>query len=129
MDTTQFPWFQIKDSNDDPPGPNESPLKVWWIPEVPGKGCQMFVPSPQMAGVALEVLALYDLFLYKEELRSPSDFSNAGGVVVWNKEGNEWEDFYDEETGEDFDEWWERNRVVIGWTSVPVTTGEQNGQD
>jgi hypothetical protein len=73
-------------------------LKVWWIPQVPGKPFEVFV-SPVEEGVRImDVLADYDKFQF--ENRITPDYCNVGGLMEYDEEG-EWVDWCDDETGED----------------------------
>lgn len=85
-------------------------LRVWWIPQVPGKCFYVPVSSVEEAAKLLFVLADYDLFQYKNKIKP--DYCNAGGLQVWTEdawkedigdglEKSDWCDWYDEETGED----------------------------
>ena len=69
-------------------------LKVWWIPQIPGKPFEVEVPTLDEGRRLCAVLAAYDLFQYRNRIKP--DYSNAGGVVVFNEDG-EWEDDVDEE--------------------------------
>lgn len=100
-------------------------MKVWWIPQVPGKAFDIPVESLEEASFILDVLAAYDLFQYEHRIKP--DFANAGGLVVWDEDSDGegtpgWIDYYDEETGDDFDTWREEHiesrfakmRVAVG---------------
>ena len=59
----------------------------------------------------LDALAQYDIFQYENQIKP--DYSNAGGLQIWDT-GNEpdelglyWSDWYDETTGYDIDEYME----------------------
>lgn len=75
--------------------PKDGDLRVWWIPQVPGKA--FFVPVKTFAeGVWLqEVLADYDNFQYEHNIKP--DYSNVGGLQRYSdelakedEEGNGW---------------------------------------
>jgi hypothetical protein len=83
----------------------EGSLRVWWIPQISMKAFKVRVSDLKQAAFLLDVLAAYDFFQYEEIIRG--DFSNAGGLEVF--EEGEWMSWYDEETGEDFDEWRNNN--------------------
>ena len=78
-------------------------LKVWWIPQVPGKAFEVLVNNLREAKLLMDTLANYDLFQFRENVKP--DYTNAGGVQIF--ENDEWTDWYDEETGMDFDEYME----------------------
>ena len=70
-------------------------LRVWWIPQVPGKPFTAEVATVAEGRLLLDVLAAYDLFQLANRIKP--DYSNAGGLHEWNAETGEWEDFYDED--------------------------------
>lgn len=85
----------------------EPRLKVWWIPQVPMTSFDVFVSSFAHAKVLLEALAQYDLFQLDNNIKP--DYSNAGGLCIWNEDleaddcGGKWED-WENNQGEGFDE-------------------------
>jgi len=81
-------------------------LRVWWIPQVPGKPFHVPVASVEEAVKIMNVLAEYDLFQLKHRIKP--DYSNAGGLEVF--EDDEWCGWWDEETGEDDPEVWLEKR-------------------
>lgn len=79
-------------------------LNVWWVPQVPMKAFSVDVSSVAEGVKVMDVLAEYDLFQWKNNVKP--DYSNAGGLRRWveNSDGEGtpgWEDWYDEETGEE----------------------------
>jgi hypothetical protein len=62
-------------------------LRVWWIPQIPGK--QFFIPVQGFvqAKLILATLAHYDLFQLAN--RTKGDYSNAGGLAVWNEDSSD----------------------------------------
>jgi hypothetical protein len=74
-------------------------LRLWWIPQVPGKPFIMAVGNLREAKLLLDALAAYDLFQFENHIKP--DYCNVGGLQCWN--GTEWEDWYDED-GNDIDE-------------------------
>jgi hypothetical protein len=86
---------------------NEKPeigeMRVWHIPQVPGKAFHIRVDNIKEAHDVLHVLANYDLFQYKNKIKG--DYSNASGLEVYvtdydgegNPGWNEWhnDDGYD----------------------------------
>lgn len=73
-------------------------LRVWWIPQVPGKPFLVKVASVPEAKRLMNVLADYDLFQLKHKIKP--DYSNAGGLECFSQDGDdEWCEWYDEETG------------------------------
>lgn len=82
-------------------------LRVWWIPQIPGSAFTVEVESVMQAHLLVSALADYDRFQFDQHVKP--DYSNVGGLVVYDDAEGEWFDWYDEETGEDFDEF--RGRV------------------
>ena len=77
--------------------PKIGDLRVWWIPQVPGKPFHFHVKDVQDGVTVMDALALYDLFQFKHNIKP--DYSNAGGLESYCPDG--WESWCDEETGED----------------------------
>jgi len=77
-------------------------LRVWWIPQVPGTPFHVEVKDIEQATFLMKVLADYDDFQYKNNIKP--DYSNVGGLEVFNKEDQEWED-WDDDDGDDIDEY------------------------
>lgn len=82
--------------------PNDGDLRVWWVPQVPGKAFYVYVPVDGLERAALvcDTLARYDRFQFESHVKP--DYCNAGGLEVY--EDGEWSDWYNED-GLDFDEW------------------------
>jgi hypothetical protein len=86
-------------------------LRVWWIPQVPMKSFTVDVKDIYEAKKILNVLADYDVFQFENKIKP--DYSNAGGLMIWDDtspfddEEDCWCDWYDEETGMDFDEYFD----------------------
>jgi hypothetical protein len=78
-------------------------LRVWWVPQVPGTAFYVTVNSVEEAILITNTLANYDLFQFENRIKP--DYCNAGGLQCWDEEGNEWTDWYDEDSGYDFDEY------------------------
>ena len=78
-------------------------LQVWWIPQVPMKAFEVDVKTVAEGAKIIEVLSRYDLFQFKMNIKP--DYCNSGGLRRWCEDDGEgspgWEDWYDEETGED----------------------------
>lgn len=88
--------------------PKQGDLRVWWIPQVPGKQFWWPVRDLREANLLLDVLAEYDLFQLKHRIKP--DYCNAGGLVVWDERcpddnGNCWVTWSDEETGDELDDY------------------------
>jgi hypothetical protein len=77
----------------------EGSLRVWWIPQVPGKQFLVDVRNFEQAKLLLNVLADYDIFQLKNNVKP--DYCNAGGLQVL--EAGEWVDYWTED-GLEFDD-------------------------
>lgn len=75
--------------------PTQGQLRVWWIPQVPGKPFNVDVANIREAKLLLKALANYDIFQYENRIKP--DYCNAGGLQTWDGKEWEWEDWYDEE--------------------------------
>ena len=87
--------------------PTIGALRVWHIPQVPGKSFHVDVTSPQEAKRVLKVLADYDFFQYENRIKP--DYCNAAGLERYEADDGDgrpgWCEWYDEETGDDIDQW------------------------
>lgn len=83
--------------------PKLGDLRVWWIPQVPGKPFHVSVASPKEARFVLAILGEYDLFQLANKIKP--DYCNAGGLQVYvDDEGvPEWVE-WDDEDGYGIDE-------------------------
>lgn len=70
-------------------GSQEGDLKIWWVPQVPMKPFEVCVSSFEEAKTILRILAEYDFFQYKNNIKP--DYCNKGGLVVF--ENGKWVDF------------------------------------
>jgi len=84
-------------------------LKVWWIPQIPGKPFLVMVDDLKQAKLLLDTLANYDRFQFDNNIKP--DYSNVGGLEIWDEDldpdehGSKWSTWYDPETGLEFDEY------------------------
>lgn len=81
-------------------------LRVWWIPQVPGKPFTKPVKSIEEAILLLTTLAEYDMFQLEHNIKP--DFCNAGGLCVFEDEdcddGDDgWSEWYHDD-GRDIDD-------------------------
>lgn len=80
-------------------------LQVWWMPQVPMTEFEVDVASVDEGAKILTVLANYDLFQLKHNIKP--DYSNMGGLRRWCEDDGDgrpgWEDWDDPETGDDID--------------------------
>lgn len=83
-------------------------LRVWWIPQVPGKRFFVYVDDLEQAKLVMNVLADYDQFQFQNHIKP--DYTNAGGVEMWDDDDGSgepgWCDWYSED-GDSFEEWME----------------------
>ena len=80
--------------------PKEGDLRVWWIPQVPMKPFHVPVQSISEAKLILVTLAEYDLFQFHNRVKP--DYSNAGGLEIF--EGGDWTEWYDPDSGDCIDD-------------------------
>ena len=73
--------------------PKREDLRVWWIPQVPGKPFHVSVSTVKEAKLVLNTLADYDLFQFKNKIKG--DYANAGGLSIF--EDGEWIDWTNED--------------------------------
>ena len=66
----------------------EGDLRVWWIPQIPGQPFYVDVASIDEGWWLLDVLANYDLFQLRNNIKP--DYSNGGGLSI--VEDGEWVD-------------------------------------
>jgi hypothetical protein len=64
--------------------PREGDLKVWWIPQVPMKPFEVPVSNLLTGKHLLDALAEYDFFQLENRIKP--DFSNAGGLMMYEGE-------------------------------------------
>lgn len=87
--------------------PKIGALRVWHVPQVPGKPFHIYVDTPQEAQRLVNALAQYDLFQYENRIKP--DYINASGLERYEAASGEgepgWCEWYDEETGDCIDEW------------------------
>lgn len=74
-------------------------LRVWWIPQVPGKPFHVPVQDVAQAKLIMQTLARYDLFQYENRIKP--DYANMGGLEVF--EDGEWCEWNNDE-GDDIGE-------------------------
>lgn len=74
-------------------------LRVWHIPQVPGKPFYVYVDTVEEGKKVMDILAAYDLFQLENNIKP--DLSNASGLQRYNKKYDEWDD-WDIETEDDY---------------------------
>jgi hypothetical protein len=80
------------------PAPEDGDLRVWWIPQIPGKAFEWPVADLAQAASLLDALAAYDDFQFAHRIKG--DYANMGGLNVYRN--GDWEDWETDE-GDDFD--------------------------
>ena len=102
----------------------EEKLRVWWIPQVGIENTfYVEVKTAEDGKKLLDVLACYDLFQLENNIKP--DFSNAGGLSVWNEEEQEWLDWYSED-GAELDEYFDGNEEMEEFTENLFSQLENN---
>lgn len=82
----------------------EQKLRVWWIPQVGVDSEAFYVPvqSVEEGKRVMDMLAAYDA--YQLQNRIKPDYCNTGGLQMFDKEENEWCDWYLETDDDYFDD-------------------------
>ena len=80
--------------------PKLGDLRIWHIPQIPGKPFHIKVSSYQEAMLILPILWNYDIFQFENNIKP--DYSNASGLEVYetledSKWDGEWCEWYNEE--------------------------------
>lgn len=76
-------------------------MRVWWIPQVPMKPFHVDVKTLDEAKLLLNTLAQYDLFQLENNIKP--DYSNAGGLEMYDEEEGDWFEWSNED-GDQIDE-------------------------
>lgn len=78
-------------------------MRVWWCPQV-GVSKNFYVPveSVEEAKKVMDILAAYDCFQYNQNVKS--DYSNMGGLEVFDEESCEWVSWEYEDENDYFDD-------------------------
>lgn len=89
-------------------------LQVWWIPQVPMRAFEVDVRNVAEGVKIMNVLTDYDKFQFETGVKP--DYSSAGGLRRWCEDNDGegtpgWEDWYDEETGEDNPAMWLKSQT------------------
>lgn len=75
-------------------------LRVWHVPQLPGKPFHVDVDTPAEGKKVMGILADYDIFQFENRIKP--DYCNTGGLEVF--EDGEWCEWCDDET-ESIDDW------------------------
>lgn len=80
-----------------------SKLRVWWIPQAGATEDSFYVPveTVEEGKKVMDMLAAYDLFQMQNNIKP--DYSNIGGLQMWDEEEKEWCDWYMETKDNYFD--------------------------
>lgn len=83
----------------------EGDLKVWWIPQIPGKAFEIPVDSMQEGKKIMDVLADYDAFQFKYNIKP--DYANMGGLARCEPDSEKLSEltWYDIDASELCEEW------------------------
>lgn len=74
-------------------------LRVWHIPQVPGKQFYVYVDTIEEGKKVMDILAAYDLFQLENRIKP--DFTNVQGLQMYEESENDWID-WDMETEDDY---------------------------
>ncbi|WP_395007313.1 hypothetical protein [Undibacterium sp.] len=88
--------------------PKIGDLRVWHIPQIPGKAFHVAVTTPQEAKKIMSALVNYDLFQFKNRIKP--DYSNAQGLEAYEADAGDGKPDWCEwssEDGQELDEWLE----------------------
>lgn len=86
-------------------------LRVWHIPQVPGKPFYVAVDSVQSAVLVMDTLANYDLFQLENKIKG--DYANVTGLELWDEASQEWFEWcWESDDGEFF---FECPREYLEW--------------
>jgi hypothetical protein len=114
-----------------------SKLRVWWLPQI-GASEPFYVPvqSAEEGKKVLDILAAYDAFQLQNRIKP--DYSNTGGLQIYDSETQEYEDWYfetedayyedlddyisDLENAEEFDEFTDELFEQIDWKRIDRLT-------
>lgn len=66
-------------------------LRVWHIPQVPGKPFYVYTDDIRKAEKIMDILTAYDLFQLENRIKP--DFANMNGVQMLDEEEQEWIDW------------------------------------
>ena len=78
-------------------------LRVWWVPQVPGKPFFVNVDTVEEGVKLMGILADYDAFQFEHNIKP--DYANVGGLMMFDPKdttdspNGSWVDWWDEETG------------------------------
>lgn len=76
-------------------GPFTATYRVWHIPQIPGAPFVVDTNDLDAARLLLDTLARYDQFQLDQRIKP--DYSNVGGILVWNADEQSYEDLDEDE--------------------------------
>lgn len=79
-------------------------MRVWWIPQIGANNEAFYVPvqSVEEGKKVMDILAAYDAFQLQNRIKP--DYTNTGGLQVYNPEIADYEDWYLETEYDYFDD-------------------------
>lgn len=95
---------------------NAGDLRVWHIPQIPGKAFHVLVDTPQEAQRVIQLLEAYDVFQQANKIKP--DYCSASGLEMFEMEGAPdgspgWVEWQDPETGDDIDDWVDPEAIQV----------------
>ena len=87
---------------------NKQKLRVWWVSQIGTDAMYIPVKSIKEGKKTIDLLSYFDCFQYNQHIRP--DYSNTGGLEMYDEELKEWVDWCyetDDEYCEDIDEYCE----------------------
>lgn len=114
-------------------------LRVWWVPQIGMVETPFYIPvkTVEEGKKVIETLSAYDAYQLQNEIKS--DYTNTGGLEMYDPEFNEWTDWFyedDEEYIDDVDEYLETSENLeeieefteelfsqIDWDKIEEITG------
>lgn len=77
-------------------------LRVWHVPNMPGKPFLVHVQSLAEGRRLLEILSNYDLFQFDNDIKP--DYANLSGLAEYDEHADGWIEWCDCKTGQSVDE-------------------------
>jgi len=66
-------------------------FKMWYIPQVPMKPFEVECETAEQAQDALDLITNFSIFEFENRVKP--DYSDAGGVMVWESAYEDWSDY------------------------------------
>lgn len=77
-------------------------LRVWWISQVPMESFYIPVGSVEEGKKVLDLLAAYDAWQLQNRVKP--DYTNVGGLQMYNEDEQDWIDWYIETEDDYYDD-------------------------